>query len=144
MVGNAIVSVRTPDRKNHVWKLRRELNWLRLLSSDGFVINDSDALASFIRGMDIFSRAERHMIRKVPVMWSLAVCITMPLQVTQTLIDIVIEHVISMSLVLYAQQFSSFHVCTMCENPLKKYLPWLGDRMSYHVQHTKLCGSSGE
>jgi len=56
-------------------------------------------------------------------MWSLAVCITMPLQVTQTLIDIVTEHVLSMSPVLYAQQFSSFHVCTMCENPLKKYLP---------------------
>jgi len=57
---NAVVSVRTPDRKNHVWKLRRGLNWLILWSNDGFVIYDSDALAGFIRGMNIFSRGERH------------------------------------------------------------------------------------
>jgi len=144
VAGNAVISVRTPDRKNDVWKLRTGLNWLRLWSSDGFVIDDNDALAGFVRGANIFPRAKRHMIRKVLVIWSLAVCIRMPLRVTQTLVDIVIGPVFSMSPVLYAQQFSSFHVCTMCENPLKKYLPWLGDRMSYHVQHTKLCGSSGE
>jgi hypothetical protein len=105
MAGNGVVSVRTPDGKNHVWKLRIGLNWLRLWSSDGFVMDDNDALAGFVRGANIFLRAERHMIRKVPVMWSLAVCITMPLQMTQTLIDIVTEHVLSMSPVLCAQQF---------------------------------------
>jgi len=71
------------------------------------VIDDNDALAGFVRGANIFSRAERHMIRRVPVMWSLAVCSTMPLQVTQTLIDIVIEHV-------------DFHVpCLICTTVFK-------------------------
>jgi len=107
VAGNAIVSVRTPARKNHVRKLRRGLNWLRLWSSDGFVMDDNDALAGFVRGANIFSRAERHMIRRVPVVWSLAVCSTMPLQVTQTLIDIVIEHV-------------DFHVpCLICTTVFK-------------------------